>query len=69
LESFCIEIYINSNKGNQTEWQMVFVICAVIYAIGGLFYCVLCDGNLQDWAKSPVKATEDDDDDVITTNM
>ncbi|RNA04080.1 Vesicular glutamate transporter 1 [Brachionus plicatilis] len=36
----------------QKEWQVVFIICAVIFLIGGVFYCVFCDGQIQEWAKS-----------------
>ena len=28
----------------------MFIICAVVFFIGGTFYIFFCDGNIQDWA-------------------
>ena len=33
------------------EWRTVFYISAVIYFIGGIFYCIFAQGHVQDWAK------------------
>jgi hypothetical protein len=44
---------------------MVFIICAVIYAIGGLVYCIFCDGNLQKWAQHSSE-TQDSDEEITT---
>ncbi|RNA04065.1 sialin-like [Brachionus plicatilis] len=36
---------------SQEEWQMVFIICSVIYIVGGIISLFLLDANLQPWAK------------------
>ncbi len=43
---------LENGKGIQKEWQVVFIICSVIYVIGGVGWCILCDGNLQPWASN-----------------
>ncbi|CAF0884887.1 unnamed protein product [Brachionus calyciflorus] len=43
----------------QKEWQIVFIICAIIFFIGGAFYCAFCDGHPQEWAKNKDTSTED----------
>ena len=47
-------------KGSQKEWQIVFIICSVIFLIGGVGYCILCDGNLQPWAVSTEKSKKEE---------
>ena len=47
-------------KGSQKEWQIVFIICSVIFLIGGVGYCILCDGNLQPWAVSAEKSKKEE---------
>ena len=38
-------------KGYQSEWQIVFIIAAVIYCIGGILSTILLNGEIQPWAK------------------
>ncbi|CAD5222603.1 unnamed protein product [Bursaphelenchus xylophilus] len=42
--------------GAKEEWQMVFMVTAAILAIGGLFYAVFADGEVQEWARADNKA-------------
>ncbi len=37
-------------KQTQREWQIVFIICAIVYFIGAIFFSLLADGYLQPWA-------------------
>jgi MFS family permease len=39
-------------KASKAEWQMVFVVTAVILVAGALFFCLMADGEVQEWAKS-----------------
>jgi hypothetical protein len=48
-------------KGTQKEWQIVFIIVVVIYVIGGVAWCLLCDGNTQPWAKHTDGETTDEE--------
>ncbi|CAD5217471.1 unnamed protein product [Bursaphelenchus okinawaensis] len=41
--------------GAKEEWQMVFMVTAAILAVGGLFYALFADGEVQDWARSDNK--------------
>lgn len=41
---------ISQLKQTQKEWQTVFIICAIIYFIGGCVYVLFCDANVQSWA-------------------
>ena len=47
----------------QAQWQIVFYIAAVIYAIGAIFFVIFSDGEVQDWAK-PYMFEEEGDVDV-----
>ena len=35
----------------QEQWQIVFYIAAVMYAVGAIFFNIFADGELQEWAK------------------
>jgi len=48
--------YMTENK-LRSEWNTVFWITFVIYAVGTLLYCLLCSGEAQYWA------VDDDDND------
>lgn len=37
-------------KQTQREWSYVFIICAVVYLIGTLVFCIFCQSTLQNWA-------------------
>jgi hypothetical protein len=39
----------------------VFIIVSVIYVIGGVAWCLLCDGDTQPWAKSSSSEKVDED--------
>ncbi|CAF0884906.1 unnamed protein product [Brachionus calyciflorus] len=43
---------------SQKEWQMVFLLCALIYIIFGILSLVLLDSNLQKWSKIEKEETE-----------
>ena len=51
-------VFINIIKQTQKEWQIVFIISAVIYFIGGVTYLTFCDGNKQHWALSDEEKLE-----------
>jgi hypothetical protein len=38
-------------KGHQSEWQIVFIISAIVYLIGAVFNFWLLDAEIQPWAK------------------
>lgn len=38
-------------KGYQSEWKIVFIICAVIYFVAGIFSISLLDARIQPWAE------------------
>jgi hypothetical protein len=38
-------------KQTQKEWQVVFIICAVIYVVGGIIDMLCLTAELQPWAK------------------
>ena len=38
-------------KQKQKEWQIVFIICAVIYFLGAVVFWLFCESELQPWAK------------------
>jgi MFS family permease len=44
----------------QESWQKVFFIAAAVYAIGGILYCILAKGTVQDWAKDSLPEVEMD---------
>lgn len=48
-------------KHTQEEWQMVFIICSLIYIIGGTISLFLLDANLQPWAKLDNKNIKESD--------
>ena len=41
----------NILKGYQSEWKIVFIICAVIYFVAGIFSISLLDARIQPWAE------------------
>lgn len=38
-------------KGHQSDWQIVFIISAIVYLIGAVFNFWLLDAEIQPWAK------------------
>ncbi|KAI6177635.1 MFS domain-containing protein [Aphelenchoides bicaudatus] len=38
--------------GSKAEWQMVFMVAALILVAGALLFCVFADGEVQEWARS-----------------
>ena len=61
MTSFIIKIYfINQNKQTAKEWQIVFIICAVVYFVGGSLCIALLETEIQPWAIIEKKAAESD---------
>jgi hypothetical protein len=38
-------------QGSQSEWQVVFFICAAVYFASFIFYAVFARGEEQEWSK------------------
>jgi hypothetical protein len=38
-------------QGSQSEWQVVFFICAAVYLASFIFYAVFARGEEQEWSK------------------
>ena len=49
-----------SLQGSQGEWRNVFFMTGGIYLFGGFIYLILGSGNVEEWAKRPVKRNTDD---------
>jgi hypothetical protein len=46
------------SKQTQKEWQIVFIICAIVYFIGGAVFWVFGQSDLQPWAVLAEKASD-----------
>jgi hypothetical protein len=47
-------------KKKQEEWQVVFIITAVVYLVGALAFIILGQAETQEWAKKQeVKSVDD----------
>jgi hypothetical protein len=53
LNEFLFQKFIFLKK-TQKEWQIVFIICAIIYFVGGVVYIVFCVSEIQPWAMAKV---------------
>ena len=38
-------------QGSESEWRIIFFICAGVIISGTLFYLFVAEGEVQDWAK------------------
>lgn len=55
--------YIVSNK-TKAEWNIVFLLCSVIYIFGATFFLIFASGEVQEWAKIPVTTKDENNEET-----
>lgn len=43
-------VKVVTRNSTQEEWQIVFYITCAVYTVGAIIFCLLADGEIQDWA-------------------
>lgn len=46
---FCLKFFFQ--QSTQEEWQIVFYITCAVYTVGAILFCLMADGEIQDWAR------------------